>query len=1484
MLTDADLARNPPDRLSAGTPTESFFPWGAWAERVKTSEISPMGADAFGEQVSLFDGRTSFSVTDIDIPGSDALPVRLGRTFNVAGKQRSSSSIGMEDLGGIGNWTLDVPYIAGVFDKRYPWTEDQNNPAFNGRRCSSNFLPKSDYPLKRAWSGNRVHVPGKGDRTMLVRDPAITTPVPIGAYVYVTADLDQFTCVANVKNPGSTEPREGFVMHSADGTVWTFDVEARRNAGSVELPTSDGWTASYDRIEVYLLASKIEDRHGNKVEYDWSFRADTPAFQPRLEAIRGTSASGETRTIVLGYEAIIPVGGSYPDGKQRWRLKTATAHGRIWNYSYYPNAASRPEIERGTLQGVELPDHSAWRYVPGGNLLYTYDVDNGWCVPPAPTLDAFSLTVTHPAGAQAKFEFENKRFFRAFTNGIGVRCSDGDRQPPPHYDAFSLTRKVVRGAGIAAPITWQYNITPGTPAGSATRTTTITQPDGSSVQHGFGNIYNVDEGRLYTTTTYAGAPDGTDGLRKETLAYGSSSDRGGANYPAQWGAALGTPDQIHARIAPVKSRTIKQDGTPFSRSSLSKDDFDAWARVVHETVSGSAGSKEREIAYHDNTTRWVLGQIASLKETHGLQQYTLNTNTYDSTTADLLEAREFGELVQSNIWYADGTLKSQTDGKKHETKFASYWRGIPRSIIFADDTTTMSATVDDWGQITSMTDPLNNTTSYEYYPAGRLKKISYPVAGNDPAWNSTSFTYEQLSGGGDFPCTAGMGSCTYWQSTRTTGLATETTGFDGLWRPRLSRTDVSGIGASQIYVRRRFDHAGRETFASYPSATAVANAGRSTSYDALGRVVATGQDSERGLLTTVSTYASAHKRTTTDARGHKTYTTFASFETPGYDTPVEIRRELVGKTDQLTSIARDSFGKILSITRSGGGHSHSASRSYTYNDQQRLCSVTEPESGTSVFGYDLAGNLEWRGKGGSGNCIESGAASQVVEYGYDALNRLLTTTFPSGTATISQDWYADGTLRSVTQGPVVWSYDYNGRRQITKETLALDGKTFQLDWTYSTNGHLSGLLYPDMTAVDFAPDALGRPSKAGSYASNVTYWPNGAMNTFTYGNNRTHQLTQNDRKLPQRSTDAGVIDFEYAYDANGNVTDIVDHAQAGLDTRSMTYDSLDRLETVTSDPTRWGLARFEYDGVDNLRKAVLGGAQTNYTINPTTNRLDALTGAQEIGYGYDTRGNVTSRAGRSFTIDDADRVIATSGDQGNENYLYDGLGRRVRITRTGNANTYQVYSKAGQLLAEQSANGEFTDYVYLNGSLLARVGGGGATVPSAPTINPAISTTGTYTVSWSIPSGSTSMVLLESVNGGALAPATPAPAAGTTNWTPVSARTGGVYAYALRACNANGCSEPGPQASAYVLRAPTGLAWAPNPVGASTPYTVKWTAMSSATGYRLEEKVGASWQQVYSGADSQFVQDLGIPRFEDGMPAMKVQTRHFRPCAQPNRS
>ncbi|WP_033398025.1 hypothetical protein, partial [Arenimonas oryziterrae] len=89
-------------------------------------------------------------------------------------------------------------------------------------------------------------------------------------------------------------------------------------------------------------------------------------------------------------------------------------------------------------------------------------------------------------------------------------------------------------------------------------------------------------------------------------------------------------------------------------------------------------------------------------------------------------------------------------------------------------------------------------------------------------------------------------------------------------------------------------------------------------------------------------------------------------------------------------------------------------------------------------------------------------------------------------------------------------------------------------------------------------------------------------------------MTKNARQLPSRSEDKRtgltVLDDTYTFDANGNVLSIVDGAQAGLTTRDMAYDGLDRLSVATS-TAQWGVATYAYDPLDNLRVADQGARQ-----------------------------------------------------------------------------------------------------------------------------------------------------------------------------------------------------------------------------------------------------------------------------------------------------
>jgi RHS repeat-associated protein len=240
---------------------------------------------------------------------------------------------------------------------------------------------------------------------------------------------------------------------------------------------------------------------------------------------------------------------------------------------------------------------------------------------------------------------------------------------------------------------------------------------------------------------------------------------------------------------------------------------------------------------------------------------------------------------------------------------------------------------------------------------------------------------------------------------------------------------------------------------------------------------------------------------------------------------------------------------------------------------------------------------------------------------------------------------------------------------------------------------------------------LGQASRAGTFATGVTYFPNGGMSGFTYGAcNGTdciqHTLTQNERQLPlvtldKRANDVAVIDSTYAYDANGNVASITDSGNYLTRTRDqLTYDGLDRLTHAHGPNVAWLNADTAYDPLDNIRSNTVGARTWTYQYD-ANNRLASLLKPTTTTITHDVRGNVTSNGVDAFAFDAANRLMAVTGK---ETYAYDGHGRRVAMKRTSDGKTaYPMYSLAGQLITdEDNRSDRTTDYVYLNGSLVAK--------------------------------------------------------------------------------------------------------------------------------------------------------------------------------------
>jgi RHS repeat-associated protein len=232
----------------------------------------------------------------------------------------------------------------------------------------------------------------------------------------------------------------------------------------------------------------------------------------------------------------------------------------------------------------------------------------------------------------------------------------------------------------------------------------------------------------------------------------------------------------------------------------------------------------------------------------------------------------------------------------------------------------------------------------------------------------------------------------------------------------------------------------------------------------------------------------------------------------------------------------------------------------------------------------------------------------------------------------------------------------------------------------------------------------------GSYATGISYHPNGAIASFRYGNSILHTLGQNARGLPEVSQDAGIVKDTYAYDANGNVTSITDGQEGGLTNRGMDYDNLDRLLHVKA-AGLWGDAWYTYDALDNLvaSRFTAGGTARDLThaIDPLTNRLKSITnsagGGYNFGFDYDDQGNIKQRGSQAFVFDMANRLTSAPGKG---TYVYDGLGHRVSVVGTDGVNRIQVYSQAGQLLYVKASNAATgTKYIHLHNHVIAEVTG-----------------------------------------------------------------------------------------------------------------------------------------------------------------------------------
>jgi RHS repeat-associated protein len=656
-----------------------------------------------------------------------------------------------------------------------------------------------------------------------------------------------------------------------------------------------------------------------------------------------------------------------------------------------------------------------------------------------------------------------------------------------------------------------------------------------------------------------------------------------------------------------------------------------------------------------------------LTETNALGKTT--TYSYDNNNHRTSITDSLGNLTQAT--YNDlGRVLTITDPLGHV--ITNTYNSAGNQITAEDSlhhVTSYTYSVFD-GQLTTMTDALNNATHYEY-TAGNLTKKT------DALGNETTFTFDANS------------NRTSQTVTRTNPLGQVETIATVYEYDKLNRLDKTTF-ADGSFVRVEYNSIGQRI-----ATVDQLNHRTDFNYDDMGRLTRSTHPDGTHEDTTYD--AEGRKLTTTDRAGHVTSYT--------YDEVGRVKRKTLAD-GRFTLTSYDNVGEVLSTADARGNLTH-----YFYDDAGRRTSVRNALNQETTFDYDRNGQ----------ELSRTDALGHITSYEYDLNGRRTKTTYADSTFE-SVGYDALGRRVSATdQAGKTTQFSYDAMGRLTKVSDALGQET---NYAFDELGQQISQTDANHHSTRFEYDQLGRPVKRtqpGGQVESYTYDVGGNLASKTDFNGETTTFSYDAMrrllsKTPDASLNQPVVSFTYhatgerasmadasgttlyTYDARNRLTTkqtpfgTLSYSYDGggnlLTTRSSTangisvdysYDALNRLATVKDNnllTLNAGVTAYTYDLVGNLQSYQYpNGVTTSYAHN-SVNRLTTMTVSTQLsslaGYSYTlgpagNRTSVTELGGRTvnFTYDDLYRLTGEfiSNDphsaNGNISYGYDPVGNRL---------------------------------------------------------------------------------------------------------------------------------------------------------------------------------------------------------------------------------
>jgi len=712
------------------------------------------------------------------------------------------------------------------------------------------------------------------------------------------------------------------------------------------------------------------------------------------------------------------------------------------------------------------------------------------------------------------------------------------------------------------------------------------------------------------------------------------------------------------------------------------DPFSAYPRL--KSVMRPGGST---VQYGFDTK----GRINTITDGNGVVKL---TNVYDSNNRVASQTSPDGGVSTFNYTVA-GSVVTQAEMTAPNGSVTS-WRFNPYrygSEYTTSDGTTTYGLGSGKNDVSTVTDSLNRTTSYSYYDFGYGAPTTGMVASvTDPLGNTTNFDYD-WSSSLLTKATNALGKSTIVAYTQ---YACDRSIF--LFHGACKRTMITDPLSNQTTID--YDKFGMPILVTDP------NGNTSTmTYDANNHSQLLSVADALGNTSTYAYDASGRISTATDAKAHT-----SSFK---YDNADQVILSIDAKGNS-TAYTYDDNGNLLTLTDAKGN-----TTIYQYDNENRQIKATDrlgksetyayytgsaitPSTGqnlrtytdkrgqvTTFDSFDAMGRLK-HVTFADGSTVQytydaigrptaiTDSISGTINYVYDTLDRVTQETTSAGTINYTYDSLGRRTSMTVAGEPVV-NYGYDDANHPTMVSKIVGGVLRNYALGYDNAGRRSSLQIPLLaTGASISTGYSFDP--ANRLQSMVHQSPVGVLETIGYQSDPNGNRTSMGRgiSIPQATTMSGTsYDNEYemlsyngkvlTYDENGNLTTKTD---ADNNVTAYTWDARNRLVAIDAPTLTTPLhATFQYDAWNR---------RIGKTINSTTTTFiyDGSDIIQEV------TNSVRTNYVRAFDIDEPlSRVIGDgiSGQNGAVNhYLQDGVGSVIGIVDDfGNRDYSFIYDEYG---------------------------------------------------------------------------------------------------------------------------------------------------------------------------------------------------------------